>query len=240
MLGKPYGVRMVVCVTGALLLSACGSAGRPVEAGQAVNDRSASMAGQDKASRAPGMAHVSIGVETTARSSKAAVAANNQQVAALVKKLEALGIAEADIQAGHPSLSSQRPEMAVRSVDGDKGGGVIYHVSNQVDVTVRDVDKLGDVLAVANENTHTIYGLYYDVAAPRPLAAAAREKALADAQARAESLARLHGVSVDEVLIISRLVGSPRPILDEPGDGEPVQPGEFQVHVSVRVTYAIK
>ena len=56
----------------------------------------------------------------------------------------------------------------------------------------------------------------------------------------------MSGVSVGEVLTISEVVGGPGPLLLKPAlafdaaGGTPIQPGEFQVSVSVQVTYAIQ
>jgi uncharacterized protein YggE len=93
---------------------------------------------------------------------------------------------------------------------------------------------------------NTIYGVNFEVSDPSQLEAAAREKAIADAKARAESLAQLSGVSLGEVLTVSEVIGAPGPIVERAavgmggGGGTPIQPGETQVNVSVQVTYAIK
>ena len=74
---------------------------------------------------------------------------------------------------------------------GDNGpeGIAGYRVANQVMVVIRDIDKVGEVLAAAiAAGANSIYGVQFSVADPASLEAEAREKALEDARQRAESL----------------------------------------------------
>ncbi len=249
MKNKQFGLVIILLSTAAVLLSACGGVSAPVaQAGEATPGRTVTVVGQGQANGTPDVAHITIGVETTGNTTKEAVVANKQQMTSLLEKLKALGIEDKDIQTSNYSIYTERlqPEMAVRPVDG-KGGGMIYHVSNQVNVTVRDLSKLGDILDEAvNAGANNIYGVSFEASDPSKLQAAAREKAIADARARAESLAQLSGVSVGEVLSISEVIGSYGPILYDRaaaaglGGGAPIQPGELEMTVSVQVTFAIK
>jgi hypothetical protein len=248
MSNKQLGLIVTLLAAGAVLLSACGGAEPAAHAGEPAPGRTVTVVGQGQANGTPDVAHISIGVETTGATTKEAVVANKQRMTALLEKLKALGIAAKDIQTSNYAIYTEQltPEMSARPVDG-KGGGAVYHVSNQVNVTVRDISKLGDILDEAvNEGANTVYGVSFEVADPSPLQAQAREKAIADAKARADSLAKLAGVSVAQVLAISEVIGNPIPMFayDKAagmgGGGAPIQPGEFQVSVSVQVTYAIK
>jgi uncharacterized protein YggE len=117
-----------------------------------------------------------------------------------------------------------------------------------VNVTVRDVNTLGDVLdkAVA-AGANNIYGISFSVDDTTKLQADARAKAVADAKSRAESLAKLAGVTLGDVVSVSEVIGSSVPMYDAPraamgmgGGGAPVQPGEMEVSMSIQVTFAIK
>jgi uncharacterized protein YggE len=106
---------------------------------------------------------------------------------------------------------------------------------------------VGDVLdGAVSAGANSVYGVSFEVEDTSKLEASAREKAIADANARAASLAQLAGVSVGQVLTISEVVGGPGPLVLEravalgAGGGTPIQPGEFEVNVSVQVTYAIQ
>ena len=123
---------------------------------------------------------------------------------------------------------------------------MIYHVTNQVDVTVRDVNQLGDVLdkAVA-AGANNIYGVNFSVEDTAKLEADARAKAVADAKARAQELAQLNGVQLGEVLSVSEVIGGSAFPMDYGakgmgGGGTPVQPGELEMSLSIQITYAVK
>ena len=129
-------------------------------------------------------------------------------------------------------------------------GQTTYHVNNQVNVAVRDVTRLGDVLdKVAAAGANNVYGVSFSVADTTTLQSDARAKAFADAKARAESLAKLAGVSLGEVVSVSEIIGGPNVMYDSPrmaaaaglgGGGAPIQPGELEVNMSIQVTFAIK
>ena len=233
-------------------LSSSGGAGavQPVTVlGQSapVAGRSIIVVGTGKASGTPDIAHVNVGVETQADSVQQAVADNRGKMTQLLDALKTLGITDKDIQTTNYGVYTQREPTS----DGKGGlGPTTYHVNNQVSVTVRDVGKLGDVLdkAVA-AGANNIYGVNFSVADTSKLEAEARTKSIADAKARAESLAKLAGITLGDVIAISEVIGGSGPIYESPrlaastglgGGGAPIQPGELEVNMSVQVTFAIK
>jgi len=227
----------------ALMLSACGApAASQTGAQQPI--RTITVVGQGKASGAPTVAHINIGVETSAPSAQEAMDANRARMAALLEKVKALGIADKDIQTSNFSIYTEQRPVAMGS--GTEEFTVAYRVSNQVSLTIRDVAKLGDILdqAVA-AGANNIYGVYFGMESTAELEAQAREKAIADANARAEALASLSGVSVGEVITISEVIGTPGPVyyglakVEGMGGATPIQPGEYEMTMSVQVTYAI-
>ncbi|KAA3659426.1 MAG: DUF541 domain-containing protein, partial [Chloroflexi bacterium] len=94
---------------------------------------------------------------------------------------------------------------------------------------------------------NNIYGVYFSVSEPAALEAKARELAIANARARAESLAALSGVSLGDVRIISEVVS--QPAYPQPGIGgggglaiaeesiESISPGQLSYEIQVQVTY---
>lgn len=250
MLNKRLGLVIAAVAAAAMVLSACSNAPVPAAQAQAEDlsaSRSITVVGQGQASGVPDVAHINIGVDTMGASAQEAVDANRQQMSGLLEELKAMGVADRDIQTSNYSIFTERPQP-VMPAEGTAVGseGLIYHVSNQVNVTVRDTSKLGDLLDQAvSAGANNIYGVYFEVSDPSQLESSAREEAISDAKARAESLAQLSGVSLGEVLTISEVVGGPGPIIERAavglgGGGTPIQPGEFQVSVSVQVSYAIE
>ncbi|WP_437930115.1 SIMPL domain-containing protein [Sorangium sp. So ce291] len=124
-----------------------------------------------------------------------------------------------------------------------------YRVSNTVTAVIRDLDRVGPVIdAVAAAGANNVWGVSFDVDKTDPLEAQAREKAIADARARAEALARLQGVTLGRVVAISEVVEqghiyAPRASLQSSaygGGGTPVSPGEVQFGTQVKVVYALE
>jgi uncharacterized protein YggE len=202
-----------------------------------------------RASGAPDVAHINVGVETESAAVQQAVADNKAKMTKLLDALKSLEIADKDIQTSNYGVFTER--QPVPGPEGKDGGGpTTYHVNNQVSVTVRDVSKLGDVLdKVVAAGANNVYGVSFSVDDTSKLQADARAKAIADAKERAESLAKLTGATLGEVVSVSEVIGGPGPVFDSSrmsaavglgGGGAPIQPGELEVNTSVQVTYAIK
>lgn len=245
MSNKRFVLLLSALLVGALALSACAS---PAQSGTTPTQRSITVQGQGKASGAPDVAHINIGVETTGTSAQEALNSNRLQMTALLSKLTEMGIAEKDLQTSNFSIYAERTQPGQLKSDGVSTGNEIitYHVSNMVNVTVRDLAKLGDVLDQAvSAGANNVYGVSFEVSDPSTLEAEARSKAIADAKARATDLAKLSDVSVGDVLQVSEVGGVSGPVyakasMDSLGGGTPIQPGELEVSLSVQVTYAIK
>jgi uncharacterized protein YggE len=103
--------------------------------------------------------------------------------------------------------------------------------------------------AVTDAGANSINGIQFSVEDTDALEARARRLAMADARARAESLASLAGVELGEVLSISLSAtpGFPRPLaaarameMDAAAPAPGIVPGQQSVSVSVHVTYAIR
>jgi uncharacterized protein YggE len=210
--------------------------------------RSISVTGQGEASGKPDIAEINVGVQTFATTVVEASRKNQATVDEIFKALKEAGIADKDIQTADYSIW---PEQEWRG-EADRQPRITgYRVSNTVHVKVRDIDAVGKVLAaVTNAGANSIHGIRFGVDDTDALEAEARRLAMADARARAESLAALAGVELGEVLSISMSSspGVPRPyaaarVMEMADAGAPapgVAPGEQSVTVNLHVTYAIR
>ena len=225
------------------------SSSRPVGAVVQASGSSAAssitVVGVGEAAGTPDVAHVSVGIETSAATVQQAVVDNKGKMSTLLDTLKGLGVADKDIQTSNYSVYTQQEPVAAGATVTDSGA-LTYHVSNQVEVTVRDVSKLGDVLdKVVAAGANNIYGVSFSVDDTSKLEAVARTKAIADAKSRAASLAQLAGVQLGDVVSISEVIGGNGPVYasmvaGKGGGGTPIQPGELNVDMSVQVTFAIK
>jgi len=211
--------------------------------------RTITVVGTGKASGAPDVAHFTVGVEALGPSLQEVVDDNKTKMAALLAALKAQGIAEKDIRTTNYNVYVESPQPPQPMVEGGKAGTgpVTYHVNNQVDVTVRDVAKLGDLLDKAVlAGANNVYGVSFSVDDPTKLQGLARANAIADAKARAQDLAGLTGVTLGDVISVSEVIGSTGPLFAAGGVARdmaasvPVQTGELEISMNVQVTYAIK
>ena len=229
---------LAVACTGAAQAGASQTAAQPV-----ANPGGITVVGQGEAFGRPDQAEVQVGVDILADSVAEATSQNEAIIQQIMDALEDEGIAAEDIQTTNYSLWAEQ-----RYGDNGPEGIAGYRVTNQVNVTIRDIDAVSGVLeAVTAAGANSIYGVYFTVADPAALEAEARAQAMADARERAESLAELGSVELGQILVISEVIGQPvQPLLDRGGAmaqeaaGPSISPGQLSYHVQVQVTYGIQ
>ena len=200
-------------------------------------NRTITVIGEGTAAASPDLARVSIGVTTSAPTATEATKENNDKMTGIINTLKDLGIADKDIQTTNYSIS---PEFSSQKGETNQITG--YRVSDTVQVTVRNLDKIGTVLdQVTQAGANNISGISFSIENPATLRAEARAQAFADAQARAEDLAKLGGVQLGEILSISESTGGgPVPVANALSSTAPIQPGQIEVHTQIQVIYAIQ
>ena len=201
--------------------------------------------GQGTAYGQPDQANVVVGVESFAATVAEATSQNQTTLDNVMAALTAAGIAAEDIQTTNYSLYAEQ-------IYGEKGpeGIAGYRVSNQVNVKIRDIVLVGDVLAAVTEaGANAIYGVNFSVADPAALEAEARALAMQDAASRAASLAELGNVSLGAVTVISEVIGQPvMPLglggggyaMEQAASAPAISPGQLSYQVQVQVTYGIQ
>jgi uncharacterized protein YggE len=193
----------------------------------------------------PDTATIQIGVQTRNTDPGQAVSENTTKVQGLIDVLKAQGIAEADLQTSNFSLYAQQD---YDPVSGQPRETITYFVDNTLSITVRDINNLGNTLSAAvDAGANNIYNVAFSAADVTALEGQARDKAMADARARAEALAQAAGVTLDQVLTVSESsYGAQPPIVYGRGGADmqetaavPIQTGQIQVNMQVYVTYTI-
>jgi uncharacterized protein YggE len=204
--------------------------------------RTISVVGEGVVRTAPDIAYAIIGVETISDTVKLAADKNARLMAAVTGALKAQGIAAEDIQTSSYNVYTERQP----SIEGGAAGQALYHVSNTARIAVRELDTVSAVLDAAIEaGANSIGGVSFSIADPEPLVAQAREKAMADALAKAGDLARLANVRLGMVMQVSEPMISGGAIaiaesLDRGGSGPSISPGQIEVSDQVQVVYVIE
>jgi uncharacterized protein YggE len=208
--------------------------------------RTITVSGQGEAAGSPDRATINAGVQTLAST---AIESSRDNQAIIARIMQALGkedIEDKDIQTADYSVW---PEQQ-RDPRGDGETTITgYRVNNTVRVTVRDIQRLGEILAaVTNAGANSIHGINFSVEDTAALEARSRAIAMEDARTRAESLAELADVKLGKVLTISMASGGGYPMpmvgarmaMDEFNSAPAIAAGQLSVAVQVQVTYAIQ
>jgi uncharacterized protein YggE len=205
--------------------------------------RTITVVGTGSVSGVPDIAQLNVGAESKADIVSEAKTEVDRQMTAIMMALRGMGIGDGDIQTSHYSIHYERQPVHV-VYEGLPGGVQTgYRVSSMLRVTVHDIEKAGDVLDAAVEaGANQVHGVTFTVSDVRTLQWQAREKAIADAEARATELAGLAGVQLGMVQSMSEVVGSwpmPATVVRDPGIGGGFAPGELELSTQVQVTYTI-
>jgi hypothetical protein len=205
-----------------------------------------SVSGEGRASGAPDVAVLGLGVSAKAATVKAANSKAQEAMSDLLNSLESNGVQEKDIQTTSFSIY---PEYDYRNNEQILTG---YRVSHMLQVKVREIDKAGEVIDNAVEaggDLIQLQGISFTIDDATALRSEARQKAVADAQATAEELASLAGVTLGKPTYISESISTPysQPYYDraipaamEAAPATEISTGELEVIVNVQMSYAIE
>ena len=162
-------------------------------------------------------------------------------MAAVVEAVLAAGVARRDVRT---TLLSVQPRFEYR--DGNPPRLTGYELANVVEVVVRDLARLGDVVdGTLAAGATSMDSLTFRVADPSAAEREARVRAMAEARARADVLAESAGLAIDGVtgIVEGTPAGPPHPfakadrMLAASDAATPVEAGATEIAVTVTVTY---
>jgi uncharacterized protein len=199
------------------------------------------MSGHGETHGQPDTAMLSAGVSVDAPTAAAALADANKNMQAILAALKKLGVADRDIQTRNFSV---QPQYA--NGNGQAPHVTGYQVSNQVEVRLGDIGKLGPALdALVMAGANQINGVNFSIHDPATLLAQARGEAVADARAKAETFAKAAGVTLGPILSITENGnGGLRPMFSIAPTARvqtvPVALGEETINADVTIAWEIK
>ncbi|GFP43535.1 uncharacterized protein HKBW3C_02665, partial [Candidatus Hakubella thermalkaliphila] len=121
--------------------------------------RTLTVSGEGRAIATPDVATVTIGVELQDKTPERAMNRNSEIMQKVIQAIKGMEIQEEDINTVGVNLYPQYnyPQEGAPEIVG-------YYASNQVIVTVRDIQKVGELIANAtNAGATSIYGVQFDV-----------------------------------------------------------------------------
>jgi uncharacterized protein len=188
----------------------------------------------------PDYAELRSGVTTTAKTAKDAADANSKLMAAINAALLNSGIEQKDIKTARFSV---QPVYVRQQNTEPKLSG--FSVTNQVEVTVRQIAKVGEVLdRLVTTGATEVGNVEFLHAEPSKALDQAREAAIADARRKAELYAHAAGLRLGDVTWITEDSGyaPPGPMVALRASGGmaapvPIAAGEDTLHVRITVGF---
>ena len=221
--------------------------------------------GEGKAYGKPDVATVVLGAHTEAVSSQDAVTRNNDIMNAVIAAIKESGVEDKDIK----TIMYQLAPMYDYGT-GDGGGGVVpmmypypmpdqkrtvtgYSLDQQIEVKIRNFDKINEVLDKAAENgANNVGQLQFTIDDIEKVRAEARENAIAQAKEKAKSLFKESGLRTVKLVNIYEGYG-PMPYygyglgggsMDKaesiPATAPQLQPGQTEITTTVNLTYRVR
>jgi uncharacterized protein YggE len=203
--------------------------------------------GEGKVTAVPDVAILSVGVQAQAVT---VADAQSQASGAMDKLMTALkngGVASKDIQTQNFNIQQ------MTRWDNTKQQSIVtgYMVTNTVTAKIRDVNKAGSIIdaaTAAGGDLTRVNSISFTIDNPAPYQEQARQKAVADAAAKAKQLADAAGVKLGKPVYITESSYSPTPIYRDVATkaaGAPVQaetaisPGEMNITIDIQINYGI-
>jgi uncharacterized protein YggE len=194
----------------------------------------------------PDTLRLDLTVVASGPSVSTALAKANGSAAAVQKSLLGGGVAKADLQTSGLSIT---PTYTYPKDGEPRLSG--YSVSESLNARLRDLNRAGDAIGravSAGGNAVRVNGITLDLEDTGALVTKARDKAFADAKAKAGQYASAAGRSLGDVESIAESVATPSPVVLSAGQAAskealgsvPVQPGSQEVRVTVTVVFTMR
>lgn len=212
------------------------------------------VSGKGKVSARPDVARISATVLTQSESLTVTQEGNANRSQAVVAFLHDAGVEEKDVKTtGYqifPQYRYPRPcAPAVEACPSEDTPRIVgYQIRHTLEITVRNLGKANDILGgIVAHGVNEVSGITFTIDRPEALEAEARRKAIDEARAKAEVLARDLGRSIGKIAAFSESGGLPPPVFFERLAAVPasaadpgVRAGENEVTVRVSITYEFK
>lgn len=195
--------------------------------------------------RAPDRVVLAFAAETTGKTAVEASQANARAMHQLLGALSDAGVPKDRIHTQRLSLQPQyaQPKPGERSEPQIIG----YRASNQVQVTLEQVDRAGSIVdAAVGAGANRVSGIWFELADPESARIEALRQAVSQARAEADAIARALGETLGPVLSAST-EGPPSPMLTRARavtlEASPVptgvEPGTIDVSATVHLVFSL-
>ena len=256
---KLLGMSLVLLVL-AFTVSAVVGIGNQLKEGKYIGENVKSqntitVSGEGEVYTKPDLAKVSFSVKNEAQTVSEAMELNSERMNAVIEAVKNEGVEGKDLKTTNFNLSPRyewrKPEEQL-SISPDDGRRILvgYEVNQSLQVKIRNMDSVGDVIESATDaGANKVGNVAFTVEDQEAVKEKARKQAIDDAKKKAGKLASRLGVDLVKIVNYNEGYSSPRfyqeremsmDATDAGGDASPnIQTGENKVNVNVNITYQI-
>jgi len=203
----------------------------------------------------PDLAIVDFSVVTQKKTVEEALSENAESMNAVIDSIKNQGVEDKDVKTIsfniYPRYEYQRVETEIYPYPPGKRVLVGYEVTQSLEVKIRDMTKIGDIIQGATDaGANQVGDLQLTIDKQDELKKQAREEAIKKAKVKTQELASQLGIKLIRIANFSEGVSMPRYydyVLKEMaavgGAGETapqIETGENKIEVTVTITYEIK
>ena len=206
----------------------------------------------------PDIAVVNLGIQSERRTASRARKEASENMQQLMDAIKAVEVEDKDIQTSYFNISPRYDWIEEKDENGRKISRQVlvgYTVSNNVNVTIRNLDNVSKVIdsaAEASGDTIRINNVFFRVENTEEHEAELRELPYMDALVKAKHFSSMAAVELGEVIMISEVNMSVAPVMSRnrmalgqtmefAGDySTPISPGETDLNSRISVFFQIK
>ncbi len=204
----------------------------------------------------PDLGVMSFSVITEAGTVDEVIVENSLKLNKVIEAIKETGVEEKDLKTTnyhlYPRYEYVTTEIGIFTNSSSKRVLVGYKLTQTVQVKIRDLEKIGDVIESATSvGANSVGDLRLTVDNQEEAQKQAREKAIADAKQKAKTMAEQVGIKLGRIISFSEQSSSPFIQMNSAyGDGiggvggavesPNIQPGENKISSSVNIVYEIK
>lgn len=205
--------------------------------------KSITVSAQGKVTAQPDVAYVTVGVTTQNKDMQEAQNSNAQTMNAMQEALKNAGLTEDDIK------TTQYNAYPIYDYSSSTNKIVNYEVNNQVELTIKDITRVGEYIDIAvNNGANMTNSISFGILDQQSVYNDALRLAVEAAKAKADTLAAAGGVKITGTLqMAENSVGGgivreyPQAAMDEGKSGStPISSGNLDVEANVTVVYEIE
>jgi len=241
-LSATMAVIIILALSGCAFKSDGNGAGTVAKAENATEPKSIAVTAQGSVTAMPDVAYVTVGVTTQNADMQTAQENNAQAMNAMFEALKSAGLTDDDMR------TTQFNAYPIYDYSSDIRKIVSYEVTNQVELTIKDIGRVGEIIDVSvNNGANMTNAISFGLIDEQSRYNEALKLAVEAARAKADTLALAGGVKIIGTQQITENTAGGEisrayelAALDDASGSTPISTGDLDIQASVTVIYEIE